>query len=133
MSINKGSYVIKGLAQRITDNIENSNKYFLYEIYHQLQKYLHDSGKQHTRSTFNDGTEYIKFVKNQNAEMKLFDEFELSAVTNSVKQKKKAKTKSTVRNESETLELTKVSKPDLPDQLCTFSWMNDKDMHDEYD
>ena len=66
MSLSKGSYVITQLTQRLGDNIGNdNNKRFLNEILGDIQEDLHHSGKQLMVKTFNNKTEYIKFVKNK--------------------------------------------------------------------
>ena len=46
------------------DNLENRNKYFLFEIFHQIQQELHDSNIQLIEAKYNNELEYIKFKQN---------------------------------------------------------------------
>lgn len=49
------------------DNVSNNgNDKFLYEILDDIQEDLHKRGKQLMVKTFNNKTEYIKFVENKN-------------------------------------------------------------------
>merc|ERR1712176_1542484 len=61
-----GSYVITRFTKKLRENImNNNNKKFLFEICSDIQKELHNKGKQHTVNTFNDDTQYIKFLENK--------------------------------------------------------------------
>mmetsp|Transcript_38504 Transcript_38504/g.61529 ORF Transcript_38504/g.61529 Transcript_38504/m.61529 type:complete len:290 (+) Transcript_38504:2-871(+) len=62
----KGSYFITNWAAKLRANIfERNNARFFSEICAEVQAYLHDDEQiQHSTHTFNDGTEYIKFVRN---------------------------------------------------------------------
>ena len=62
-----GSYVISSFTRELKENIQNNkkpNKLFLYEILDKIQDDLHKKGKQLPIHTLNNGTRYIKFLKN---------------------------------------------------------------------
>ena len=64
-----GSFMIQKLTEQMVNNIENRNKLFLYQIFHGIQKELHDGGKQLIEAKYNNQLEYVKFRRkrdNQN-------------------------------------------------------------------
>ena len=63
MSSVKGSYVIQQFTEKIGSNLKNNN-YFLQEILDDIQEDLHNKGKQLMIQTFNNKTEFIKFLPN---------------------------------------------------------------------
>ena len=66
MKSDTGSYLISSMAGKLETNIESGrNKKFISEILDEVQNELHKNGKQLTVHTFNNGTGYIKFVKNE--------------------------------------------------------------------
>ena len=66
MNTVSGSYVIGAFVKGLRENVfKNGNKKFLHEILCDIQEDLHDLGKQLMVKTFNNKTEWIKFVKNK--------------------------------------------------------------------
>ena len=62
-----GSY----LTRLFVVALKRSTNHFLFEIIGKIQEALHDKGKQLTKSSFNNGTEYIKFVANKELESEM--------------------------------------------------------------
>ena len=62
MSSVTGSYVIIQFIEKLQDNISKNNQLFLKHILSDIQEDLHNKGKQLMTKTFNNKTEYIKFV-----------------------------------------------------------------------
>ena len=71
MNTATGSYVITRFVKKIRKNVfEGHNKRFLHEILDDIQENLHDLGKQLMVKTYNNKTEWIKFVKNERGKPK---------------------------------------------------------------
>ena len=62
-----GSYVIKQFIQKTKENVNKKNPKFLKHILDEIQEDLHDKGKQLMTKTFNNKTEYIKFIPKEKA------------------------------------------------------------------
>eukprot|EP01084_Bolivina_argentea_P059455 108587_1 len=65
MHLVTGSYLITQFVQRMIVNINENNKYFLFNILDKIQSDLHKNGKQLTVNILNEHTRYIKFVPNE--------------------------------------------------------------------
>eukprot|EP01084_Bolivina_argentea_P234380 394594_1 len=76
MTITKGSYLIAKLMERITQNINNGNKLFLFEIMDEIQQELHDKGKQLIETKYFNKTQYLKFMVNHQLQTNCADETE---------------------------------------------------------
>ena len=59
-----GSYMINKFTEEMVYNIKDNNKLFLYQIFHKIQKDLHDGGSQLIEAKYNNKLEYIKFNRN---------------------------------------------------------------------
>eukprot|EP01083_Nonionella_stella_P276802 940870_1 len=64
LDIVTGSYVVTAFTEKMSDNVDNENKKWLFEICDDIQSELHSQGKQHTVNTFNDNMRYLKFLRN---------------------------------------------------------------------
>ena len=65
MSCETGSYTIEQLVNKLRENIfDNHNDKFVGDILKEIQKNLHDTGKQLLTYTPNNGTEFVKFERN---------------------------------------------------------------------
>eukprot|EP01084_Bolivina_argentea_P020176 37537_1 len=68
LNTQSGSYVVTQFIERINSNIdEDNNKKFLFQICNDIQSELHRIGKQLPEYKFNNGTEYVKFVRNESS------------------------------------------------------------------
>ena len=71
MNTATGSYVITRFVKGVRKNVfEGNNKRFLHEILDDIQENLHDLGKQLMVKTYNNKTEWIKFVVNKRGKPK---------------------------------------------------------------
>ena len=114
-----GSYVVTSFTEKLRENIiDNNNKRFLFEICSDIQTELHNKGKQHTVNTFNDNTQYIKFLENKDkgscdddVEYKLSKIDEVKEIEN-----EDEINKGRTNNEIELTDMRNINKLDLNDQ-----------------
>eukprot|EP01084_Bolivina_argentea_P116320 206699_1 len=61
-----GSYAIYEFYKKTMQNLMDKERRFIHEIFDDIQTELHNRGKQHPISTWNDNTRYIRFKCNNN-------------------------------------------------------------------
>eukprot|EP01083_Nonionella_stella_P302073 1039957_1 len=66
LDIHKGSYVITEFVERMSQNVENGNQKWIFEVFDEIQSVLHRKGKQLTDNKYNNNMRYLKFVRNHN-------------------------------------------------------------------
>lgn len=68
MGSESGSYMIRMFTEKVMNNLDQ-NKKFLFEIFHEIQEELHAKDIQLIEAKYNNKLEYIKFCKNNGAEI----------------------------------------------------------------
>eukprot|EP01083_Nonionella_stella_P174939 607794_1 len=64
LDIHKGSYVITEFVERMSQNVENGNQKWIFEVFDEIQSVLHRKGKQLTDNKYNNNMRYLKFMRN---------------------------------------------------------------------
>lgn len=78
-----GSYLITEFVDRMKENIESGNKLLLGQIFDNIQKHLHDKGKQLVEFKCNNGTRFVKLhVNNSNIDNNNMIQYEVDTNTN---------------------------------------------------
>ena len=66
MRSKSGSYLIEKFTEKMMDNVcSKGNKYFLFQVVHEIQQELHDSNIQLIEAKYNNKLEYIKMDKKE--------------------------------------------------------------------